>query len=177
MINKEELLLTKVFGSTHLLSLNVFLFFWLAQISTHASVNFYFIFYVCRPLKGVMVPVVRSEDRGNWDKYLGVTKAMQGRLMRKIQSFSRTCRSTNSIPWKSRLFWNKWILQWLKKRKRKKKTWWGYVNFHCMQMSIVMIMLFIFGDDWNDALCWSNFWSRFAEKDFLPSIKKNIKIS
>ena len=120
MINKEELLLTKVFGSTHLLSLNVFLFFWLAQISTHASVNFYFFFYVCRPLKGVIVPVVRSEDRGNWDKYLGVTKAMQGRLMRKIQSFSRTCRSTNSIPWKSRLFWNKWILQWLKKRKRKK---------------------------------------------------------
>ena len=79
-----------------------------------------FIFYVCRPLKGVIVPVVRSEDRGNWDKHLGVTKAMQGRLMRKIQSFSRTCRSTNSIPWKSRLFWNKWILQWLKKRKRKK---------------------------------------------------------
>ena len=42
------------------------------------------------------MPGVRSEDRGNWDKYLGVTKAMQGRLMRKVQSFFGTCRSTNS---------------------------------------------------------------------------------
>ena len=83
----EELLLTKVFGSTHLL----------AQIPAHASVSFQFFFFVCGPQKRVIVPGVRSEDRGNWDKYLGVTKAMQGRLMRKVQSFFGTCRSTNSI--------------------------------------------------------------------------------
>ena len=25
--------------------------------------------------------------------------------------------------------------------------WWGVVNFHCMKMSLVMSMRFIFGDD------------------------------
>ena len=33
----------------------------------------------------------------------------------------------------------------------KKLRWWGYVNFHCMQMALVMCMRFIFGDDLNDA--------------------------
>ena len=28
--------------------------------------------------------------------------------------------------------------------------WPGVVNFHCMQMSLVMSMQIIFGDDWND---------------------------
>ena len=32
-------------------------------------------------------------------------------------------------------------------------NWSGVVNFHCMQMSLVIRMLFIFGDDWNDAPC------------------------
>ena len=27
------------------------------------------------------------------------------------------------------------------------------VNFHCMQMSLVMSMQFIFSDDWNDTPC------------------------
>ena len=35
--------------------------------------------------------------------------------------------------------------------------WLGVVNFHCMQMSLVMSMWFIFGDDWNDMLCKSLF--------------------
>ena len=43
--------------------------------------------------------------------------------------------------------------------KKGKKIWKVrlYVNFHCMQTSLVMIMRFIFSDDWNDALCWSSF--------------------
>ena len=32
------------------------------------------------------------------------------------------------------------------------KLWWGYVSFHCIQISLVMSMRFIFGDDWNDAV-------------------------
>ena len=32
-------------------------------------------------------------------------------------------------------------------------NWSGVVNFHCMKMSLVMSMRFIFGDDWNDAPC------------------------
>ena len=48
------------------------------------------------------------------------------------------------------------------------------VNFHCMQMSLVMSMRFIFGDDWNDAPCfhhvfylweWCNF-SRIEALEF-----------
>ena len=30
-------------------------------------------------------------------------------------------------------------------------------DFHCLQMSLVMSIRFIFGDDWNDALSWSRF--------------------
>ena len=32
-------------------------------------------------------------------------------------------------------------------------NWSGFVNFSCMQRSLVMSMQFIFGDDWNDAPC------------------------
>ena len=48
------------------------------------------------------------------------------------------------------------------------------VNFHCMQISLVMSMRFIFGDDWNDAPCshhvfylweWCNF-SRIEALEF-----------
>ena len=78
-------------------------------------------------------------------------------------------QSKNSIVWKRWLLWNKWILQWLKKR--------GIFNgdFYCMQMSLVMSRRFIFGDDWNDAPCWS----RFAENDlkrlFYRRYKKGMK--
>ena len=37
--------------------------------------------------------------------------------------------------------------------------WSSVVNFHCMQMSLVMGVWLIFGDDLNDALCSSCFWS------------------
>ena len=33
----------------------------------------------------------------------------------------------------------------------------GVVDFHCMQMSLVMSMLSIFCDDWNEAPCSSRF--------------------
>ena len=39
-------------------------------------------------------------------------------------------------------------------------NWSGVVNFHCMQMSLVLSVLFIFGDDRNDVPCSSHFfWS------------------
>ena len=67
-------------------------------------------------------------------------------------SFSGTCRFTNSSAWKR---WNKWLLQWSKKKNLNEHNfdgevnWSGVVNFHCMQMSLVMSIRFIFGDDWN----------------------------
>ena len=95
--------------------------------------------------------------------------------MRKKSSFSGTCRSTNSIAWKRWLLWNKWILQWLKKKKNNlrlaKLRWSGSVNFYCMQTSLVMCMWFVFGDDWNDVLCWS----RFAEHDFKRLLDRRLK--
>ena len=80
-----------------------------------------------------------------------------------MSSFSGTGRSTNSIAWKRWLLWNKWILQWSKKKKNLLKwaklqsigeaNWLGVVNFLCMQISLVMSMRFILGDVWNDAPC------------------------
>ena len=37
--------------------------------------------------------------------------------------------------------------------------WSSVVNFHCMQMSLVMSVWLIFGDDLNDAPCSSRFYS------------------
>ena len=42
-----------------------------------------------------------------------------------------------------------------------KRRWCGWVNIHFMQMSLVMSMQFIFGDDWSDTPSWS----RFTEND------------
>ena len=93
------------------------------------------------------------------DKYLDVTKDMEGRLMQKIWTFSGTRRSTKSD-----------ILEQVNtsvvEKKKKKIRWWGCVNFHCMQMRPVMILRSIFGDNWNYALL-LKLWSRFAEKRFL----------
>ena len=36
-------------------------------------------------------------------------------------------------------------------------NWLGVVNSHFLQMSLLMSMRFIFGDDWNDAKCSSRF--------------------
>ena len=38
-------------------------------------------------------------------------------------------------------------------------NWSGVVSFYCIQMSLVMSMRFIFGDDWNDSPCSSRFCS------------------
>ena len=38
-----------------------------------------------------------------------------------------------------------------------KLRWSGVVNFHCMQMTLVMSMRFIFGDDRNEVPCKSLF--------------------
>ena len=45
-------------------------------------------------------------------------------------------------------------------------------DFYCMQMSLVMSMRFIFGDDWNNAKCLSRF-SAMA-KFFLPCNKSHF---
>ena len=72
-----------------------------------------------------------------------------------MSSFFGTGRFTNSIAWKR---WNKWLLQWSKQKKNSnlnehnfdsEDNWSGVVNFHCTQMSLVMSIRFIFGNDWN----------------------------
>ena len=53
--------------------------------------------FVCGPQIIGHGPRHSNGDCENGDKYLGVTKAMQGRLMLKMYSFSGMGRSTNSI--------------------------------------------------------------------------------
>ena len=53
--------------------------------------------FVCGPQIIGHGPRHSNRDCENGDKYLGVTKAMQGRLMLKMYSFSGMGRSTNSI--------------------------------------------------------------------------------
>ena len=73
------------------------------------------------------------------------------RLMIKIQSFSRTSWSTNSIGLKAGLLTLEQVSipQWLRKRRRlmgktsinsadSEANWSGVVNFHCMQMTLVL---------------------------------------
>ena len=107
-------------------------------------------FFSCvrAPKRGSKSHVFVAETVETGDKYLGVTKAMQGRLI-------------NNVGLRILLFWNRWMLDQCLEKRRKQFRWWGYVNFHFMEFFLVMIMRFIFGDDWNDTLCWS----RFAEND------------
>ena len=58
-----------------------------------------------------------------------------------------------SAPKRRSLFWQAFLAETVERRilNEKKLRWWGSVNFHCMQMGLVMSMRFIFGDDWNDA--------------------------
>ena len=66
-----------------------------------------------------------------------------------MSSFSGTARSTNSIAWKRWLLWNKWLLQWSKKRT-------GNLMIKTSMVSLVMSIRFIFGDDSN-AFPWFSF--------------------
>ena len=57
------------------------------------------------------------------------TSSPYNRELRKMSSFSGTGRSMNS--WKRWLLWNKWLLQWRKKKKFDgEPNWSGVVNFH-----------------------------------------------
>ena len=52
------------------------------------------------------------------------------------------------------------ITEWSNKNKNiflAKLRWSGVVNFHCLQMDLVMSVLFIFGDDRTDVPCKSLF--------------------
>ena len=75
--------------------------------------------------------------------------------LRKINAkdveFSGKGRSTNFIARKRWLLWNKWVLQWSRKRRifTSKPSMVGVGNFHCMQMRLVMVMRFISGYDWH----------------------------
>ena len=83
-----------------------------------------------------------------------ITKAMhKNRKLRKMSTFTGTGWSTNSITWKSWLLWNKWLLQWSKKKNNfnvqnfdGQANWSGVWNFHCLQISFVMSTRFIFGN-------------------------------
>ena len=58
-----------------------------------------------------------------------------------------------------KLFWNGLV----------QGDWSGVVNFHTMQMSLVMSMQFIFSDDWNDMPCTSRI--AIQALDFLCTIQ------
>ena len=78
--------------------------------------------------------------------------------LRKINAkdveFSGKGRSTNFIARKRWLLWNKWVLQWSRKRRiftskpSMVRRW--KLSLYAMSMSLVMVMRFISGYDWND---------------------------
>ena len=116
----------------------------------------------------MMVPGIPSRDRGNlgWNN---IICSMAYNIIQKIVIFYGLVHKINSIASKHWLLWDKWTLltSWKKyKNLLENLRWLGVVNFHCMQMVLVMRMQFIFGDDWNDVPCKSLFWS-LAMMSFL----------
>ena len=113
---------------------------------------------------GVMVPSVLSEDWANWDKNRGVMKAMHrienrercqdfpervGPRILLLESVHYFGTSDSSVVEKKNNFHEQNF--------DGEDNWSGVVNFHCMQVSLLMSRRFIFGDDWNDAKCSSRF--------------------
>ena len=90
-----------------------------------------------------------------------------------MSSFSGTGRFTNSIAWKR---WKTFgTSDYFSGRNKKNSNlnehnfdsednWSGVVNFHCTQMSLVMSIRFIFGDDWNIMFPWFSFIYQFNKK-------------
>ena len=130
----------------------------------NASVPFFF--SLCGPQKGVIVPGARSEDRGNWGHVSRPDESHAGKINAKDVEVFRNGSVYEFYRLKALIILEQANTSVVEK-KRKKFRRWGYVNFHCMQMSLVMIMRIIFGDDWNDALCWSSFWSRLRLRPVL----------
>ena len=79
-------------------------------------------------------------------------KKVLERLTQKMSSFSRMGQSVNSIAWKHWFLWNKWKFQSSKKEKNRyeqsfggEAKWLCVVNFHRMQISLLMSMWFFLG--------------------------------
>ena len=85
----------------------------------------------------------------------GESHAGKINVMKDVELYRRS-RSSNSIILKQ-------VNASVAGKKKKTIRWWSYVNFHLMQFCLVMIMRFIFGDDWNNTPCWS----RFAEESMF----------
>ena len=128
----------------------------------------FFFFSFVRAKWWLMVPGVPSGDREKWGwvprrdenhawKSLGKITAKDVELFRNgsVHKFYRLKALIPLEPVSASVVEKKKNLKWVKLR------CWGSVNFHNMQISIVMSMRFIFGDDWNDAPCSA----RFAEND------------
>ena len=111
-----------------------------------------------------MVPSVLSEEWANWDNDRGVMKAMHriesrercqdfpervGPRILLLESVDNFGTSDSSVVEKKDNFYEQNF--------DGEDNWSGVINFHCIQVSLLMSRRFIFGDDWNDAKCSSRF--------------------
>ena len=60
---------------------------------------------------------------------------------------------------------------WKKTNSISKTSIMSVVNFHCMQMSLVMSMQFIFSDDWNDTPCSHHVFLSLAMMSYFSRIE------
>ena len=124
-----------------------------------ASLLSLFFFRVCVPA-AIMVPGVPSV-RGNWvweSRHVTAPCFISWRKLR-----SDWCESSRAFP--ERVWARILSLESVDHFGTSESfdggamNWLGVVNSHFLQMSLLMSMRFIFGDDWNDAPSSSRFWS------------------
>ena len=97
----------------------------------------------------LLAEIVESGDKNCYvsQHYVLFFEEILGKIDAELASFSGTCRSTNSIGslesvdnfGTSECFSENFDGEAI--------NWSGVENFHCMKMSLVMSMRFIFGDD------------------------------
>ena len=111
-----------------------------------------------------MVPGVISEDCGNWDKNRGVKKAMYRIEGCEDVEIFRNGSVHKFYRLKALITLEQVITSVVEKKNNLNEqnfdgedNWSVVISFHCMQVSLLMSMRFIFGDDWNDAKCSSRF--------------------
>ena len=105
-----------------------------------------------------MVPGVISKDCGNWDKNRGVTKAMYRIEGCEDVEIFRNGSVHKFYRLKALITLEQVITSVVEKKYSLndqnfdgEDNWSVVISFHCMQVSLLMSMRFIFGDDWNDA--------------------------
>ena len=97
----------------------------------------------------LLAEIVESGDKNCYvsQHYVLFFEEILGKIDAELASFSGTCRSTNSIGSLESVD-NFGTSEYFSENfDGEAINWSGFENFHCMKMSPVMSMRFVFGDD------------------------------